>query len=203
MGGYWDIDAILAEETCVPAKTLVTCDGLGWLVGGAGHSTGDLTVGEKVEMPLWLAVPYALHLWVELGYPDFLHTGVREILTLRQECAEVADLGSKSPYFYDVGILLTKLKAFLEEAKSDAEMSEHAKFMEDLMVGKTTRFGATLKRTIHPNGSVDQQIYIKRLTRCEEDIYELARNATVDFEKWFAARDIAEVSVGIKRRRLC
>jgi hypothetical protein len=203
IGGYWDIDAILAEETCVPAKTLVTCDGLGWLVGGAGASNADLPVGEKVEMPLWLAVPYALQSYVDVGYPDFLHTGVREMLTLKQEYAEVADLGSKSPFFYDVGVLLTKLRAYLEESNSKDEMSEHEKFMQDLLVGKTTRFGATLKRTIHPNGSVDPQMYIRRLTRCEEDIFELARSSMLDFERWFAARDVAEVSVGIKRRRLC
>jgi hypothetical protein len=168
-----------------------------------GQSKEDLAVGERVEMPLWLAVPYALQNYVDVGYPDFLHTGVREILTLRQESAEAADLGSKSPYFYDVGVLLTKLKAFFEEATPNADMNEHEKFMQDLLVGKTTRFGATLKRTIHPNGSVDQQEYIKRLTRDEEDIYELARSTMVNFERWFAARDVAEVSAGIKRRRLC
>jgi len=203
MGGYWDIDAILAEETSVPAKTLVTCDRLGWLVGGMGESSDDLAVGEKVEMPLWLAVPYAMHTWIDVGYPDFLNSGVREILTLRQESAEAADLGSKSPYFYDVGVLLTKLKAFLEEANANNDLSEHEKFMQDLLVGKTTRFGATLKKTMLPNGSVDPQMYIKRLTRCEEEIFELARGAMLDFERWFATRDVAEVSVGIKRRRLC
>jgi len=57
--------------------------------------------------------------------------------------------------------LLTKLKAFLEEANANNDLSEHEKFMQDLLVGKTTRFGATLKKTMLPNGSVDPQMYIK------------------------------------------
>ena len=64
----------------------------------------------------------------------------------------------------------------MEEANANNDLSEHEKFMQDLLVGKTTRFGATLKKTMLPNGSVrfssvllllDQRWVLKKGLNCQ------------------------------------
>lgn len=55
-GGYYSLDAVLAEETGVPCAFRVGCAGVGRALDpSAGQS--DVKAGANVELPLWLLPP--------------------------------------------------------------------------------------------------------------------------------------------------
>lgn len=65
---YYDVHAILAEETLVPCAVLSGATGIGRMLDPS-CDTLDLPRGAALEMPLWLATPLAERHMLSLRLP--------------------------------------------------------------------------------------------------------------------------------------
>ena len=105
MARYLDLDVILAEEDRVPFKFLLDADRLGHL-----HPTvqeEDLPKDTEVELPVWLGKAFYDRNMVAVELPKHFKGKMRDHLLAGADAVNLKEL---SPYYFDVGVKLTKMR---------------------------------------------------------------------------------------------
>ena len=65
---YYSVNAILAEETLVPARLIHGCSGVGTVIDPSSD-VDDLAPGTRLDLPLWLASGMAQRHMAQVGAP--------------------------------------------------------------------------------------------------------------------------------------
>lgn len=107
---YYSIDEILAGSELVPVIFQHDACDLGWM-DEQNVDEADLPADTRVEMPWWLACQMAGRKSIALDLPRMLQPTYRAMVLAEPE---VVDLQSKSPFFYEFGMLYAELIRELE-----------------------------------------------------------------------------------------
>ncbi|KAI9012745.1 hypothetical protein BC832DRAFT_589730 [Gaertneriomyces semiglobifer] len=162
---YWDIDAILADQSRIPCSFRMDVPGYGFLEGN--HDI-DLAAGAKVELPYWLAEHLAIHDLVELELPVCFGHRVRNDLAASPMAV---NLNRLCPYFYRFGVKIINLvvDAMLPTILSNALKARLPLIMDYTQTSKL--------RT-------DRSDFIMTLDETEKDIYKLGHESASQMTQW-------------------
>ena len=84
MAKYFDIDEILAEEERVPVKFAAGAYRLGHL--DASSATEDIQPDQTMDLPVWLALPLKLNLYIQVDLPKNYSSKVRHATVANGIC---------------------------------------------------------------------------------------------------------------------
>lgn len=102
MWGYYDTEAICAEETAVTVRLPFGCSGVGTVLD-PGAEGPELAPGASVDVPLWLAASLANRRQAEVELPIFYGSKMRRKMKAGAGCE---DLRVRCPHYYTVAAKL-------------------------------------------------------------------------------------------------
>ncbi|XP_076236861.1 DNA replication complex GINS protein PSF3 [Calliopsis andreniformis] len=185
---YFAINDILCTEERVSCKIEVKLPGLGFL--DTSSQSGDLTIGMKVEFPLWLAESLAsLHNpVVSIDVPKIYKEGYREIL---EADADAVVLSKWNLYFYELGMHVQKF------SNRDSEYIK-----ESLLQTFKSRFRVVMDWAQNP---ISDPTLGNQLPRLERDLFLSGRKAKVRLLEWLkmGTNSIlpSEITANLKKRK--
>lgn len=167
---YLSTDDILALSQRVGCKFEKPVEGLGFIDQSCENN--DIPIGNKQEMPLWLAKVMLKMKLINIEVPKGYNTTYREIL---EADSTVVDLHTLGPHFYKFGKHLVGLN--LKESDEIAKSligSFHQRFHK--------LFDFSLSGTADTALEILQ--YQSTLDNIELDILDAGRRSTSEFKRW-------------------
>ncbi|KAJ1608481.1 hypothetical protein OIY81_2623 [Cryptosporidium canis] len=163
----WDVDYILMNETLLPCRMALTQKECAFMRIDDQIKDGDeVSAGEILQLPVWLARELHYRGFVGINYPDFLSSKMSNALKT-DSCS--VDLNSVSPYFFQVSVALLSilqddllLKVILESFRSR---------LEKLFLVSIYLHLPNSSESSKMNND-NTQVFLKSLTSVEKDMLE-------------------------------
>ncbi|OII75758.1 hypothetical protein cand_030030 [Cryptosporidium andersoni] len=165
----WNVDFILMNEVSIPCRLLITQKECGFL-SNEFHSQGinEVNSGEILSLPLWLAKDLYSRGFIDINYPDFLSPKMMNALKT-DPCS--IDLAQISPYFFEVGIELSKI--FKDEIFLKVLLEAFKTRLEQLYLFTQCSNHCSINQVTLFRGNTDYMgIFLNTLTSCEKGILE-------------------------------
>ncbi|GFY66104.1 DNA replication complex GINS protein PSF3 [Trichonephila inaurata madagascariensis] len=164
---YFSIDDILATNERIPCKFEVDVNKLGFLDPSSGNQ--DLAKGTKLEMPLWMAQALHRKRLITMDIPRMYREAYREILNAD---ATVVDLHKIGPYFYHLGLYLSRF------AHQDSE--EICRMLNQTFRNRFRQLMDTSQNSLEE----DATILTANLDRTEVALFNLGHKSLLDLKNW-------------------
>ncbi|KAK9843549.1 hypothetical protein WJX81_008330 [Elliptochloris bilobata] len=164
---YYDVHAILAEETLLPCVVLSGATGIGRMLDPSCDSL-DLPRRAVLEMPLWLAKPLAERRMLQLRLPRWYNERMQRKM---QAGAHVEDLRTRCPYFYEVALRMDALGHFEGLGKF-----VHSSFQK--------RYKDLLTRAHAGEAGPDATRLLATMSVEEAALFEAGRASVSAFDRW-------------------
>lgn len=125
MNKYWDIKDILMtseDMECVTEIDLVNVEFLdkSLNIQNNDENSSNIVIKDqsKLKLPLWISIPLRKKGWLTITHPKYLNKKFYNVL--QADCV-IADLKSKSRYFYEIMLTLISLEllTFLNDNETE------------------------------------------------------------------------------------
>nr|XP_031829214.1 DNA replication complex GINS protein PSF3 [Nomia melanderi] len=185
---YFALNDILMTEERVSCRIEVEAPRLGFL--DSSSTSDNLTVGAKVEFPLWMAGPLKKLqppvLNIEL--PKIYKEGYREIL---EADADAVVLSKWNPYFYELGMYVQRYND--KESKQIADC---------LLQTFQSRFRLVMDWALNP---ISDSTLGLQLPRLERDLFANGQKAKMRLLEWLkmgtSSIPPSDVTANLKKRK--
>ena len=166
---YFSIDDILASQQRVPCMFELPVYRMGFL--NASSSSEHLQVGDKLELPIWLAKVLCSRRRqiVSVDLPKAYRETQRTILSAD---ANVVDLYKLGPYYYSMGL---KVLYF-----DHAEREELSKSLLETFSNRFRRIMDSSQNAF----MVDTTPLTSKLDETERKLFEAGQKAVGEYERW-------------------
>ncbi|KAH8582414.1 uncharacterized protein ELE39_001070 [Cryptosporidium sp. chipmunk genotype I] len=163
----WDVDYILMNETLLPCRMVLSQKECAFMcIDSQLKESDEISAGEMLQLPIWLARELHSRGFVGINYPDFLSSKMSN--ALRTDPCSV-DLNNISPYFFQVSVILLGLlqdelflKVILESFRSRLEKL----FLVSIYLHLPNSSESSKMNNDHT------QVFLKSLTSIEKDMLE-------------------------------
>ncbi|KAK9820298.1 hypothetical protein WJX72_008713 [[Myrmecia] bisecta] len=181
---FYDVHAILAEETMLPVSFLTGAAGLGRALDPSSDDK-NLKQGSKVDIPLWMVPVLAQRNMLRVRVPRFYGEKMRVKMQLGAGCE---DLRIRCPYFYDVGCTLSMITHH-DALAPFLNSTFRNRYKELLVKAHSTDTGPTITKMQ------------ARLCTEENLLFQAGRTSVDVFERWrYSGGSDAHKLQGNKRR---
>ena len=166
---YFSIDDILASQQRVPCMFELPVYRMGFL--NASSSSEHLQVGDKLELPIWLAKVLCSRRRqiVSVDLPKAYRETQRTILSAD---ANVVDLYKLGPYYYSMGLKVLYFDHADREELSKSLLETFSNRFRRIMDSSQTAF------------MVDTTPLTSKLDETERKLFEAGQKAVGEYERW-------------------
>ncbi|OII74067.1 uncharacterized protein cubi_02869 [Cryptosporidium ubiquitum] len=163
----WDVDYLLMNETLLPCRMVLTQKECAFMsMDNQSKENNEISAGEVLQLPIWLAKELHSRGFVGINYPDFLSSKMSNALKT-DPCS--VDLNNISPYFFQVSVILLSilqdelfLKVILESFRSRLEKL----FLVSIYLHFPNSSESSKMNSDHT------KVFLKSLTSIEKDMLE-------------------------------
>lgn len=171
-GDYYDVSAILAEETYVPARLVHGCTGVGTVIDPSSDSA-DLAPGTRLDLPLWMVPPMAGRNMLQVDLPVFYGNKMRRKMKAGAGCE---DLRVRCPHYYSVA---TRLHAAMQACLTADE--DFPAFILNTFRG---RYKELLTKAPQVESSLEANQIQNKLSVEESQLFTAAAEAAAAYQRW-------------------